>query len=343
MEAELQLQHEEPDKAQEELPVIMGSSPVNGCQPDGTSAAVEKAVGFPATLDKPSEPSGVRGRSPDLDLDDIHMMTDDSDDNDTQHNPFRRDAAITTKTMNLLAGADSQKQWPLAHTAVWPAQEQTDDDALQSDWALGDGDSGGIVFDDTAIDFTSAPGTQGGSEVQAVGQPEDSASAEAHAGQKRAREELRDKLIQVGAQSTSHSGAGKHLIRCGTFSGLAILLPPGSLQLGVMQELLEESGRSSRLEPLIAYMRDQLAAMPPDTSGLFPTSLSKLRQGCINAQVPGSEATQQRHMSALLTVVQRSNTGSSGAAILPLAGGWQLKLEPAHGSKDVRIRRVMCG
>lgn len=90
-------------------------------------------------------------------------------------------------------------------------------------------------------------------------------------------------------------------------------------------------------------MRDQLAAMPPNTSGLYLTSLLKLQQGSINGYVPGSEASQHMHMSALLPLVQRSNTGSAGAAILPIAGRWQLKLESAHGSTDVHIRRVMCG
>ena len=318
-----------------------------------SSAAAAKVVESLTTLDNPSRASAVRSWGLDNEaLEDIHMVTDGSDDDNMQHNTFRQNAATATKARNVLAVQDNQKA--PAHTAVGLGQEQTDDDALQSDWALEGDDSGGIIFDDTAVASIAAPGMQCESETWAVGHPDDSmgveqqqmpsSSARAHVRQKRAREELRDKLIQVGVPSASHSGTAKHLERrCGIFSPLNTSPDSGCPELGVMQELLEDSGRSSRLEPLIGYMRDQLAGMPPDTDGLYPTSLLKLQQGSINAHVPGSEASQHRHMFALLTLVQRSNTGSAGAAILPIAGRWQLKLESAHSSKDVHIRRVMCG
>ena len=107
-----------------------------------------------------------------------------------------------------------------------------------------------------------------------------------------------------------------------------------------MQELLEDSGRISKLEPLIAYMRDQLAEISPDMTGLYPTSLLKLRQGSISAQVPGSEASKQRHLYALLTLVQRCNMGTAGASALFMEGKWQLTLKSVHNSQDVLICRI---
>ena len=108
-----------------------------------------------------------------------------------------------------------------------------------------------------------------------------------------------------------------------------------------MQELLEDSGRSTRLEPLIAHIREQLAAMTPDANGLYSMSLQELRQGYVNAKVSGSEASLQRHMFALLTLAQRCNTGPAGACGAPMTGRWQLKLESVRGSHDVHIRRVL--
>jgi len=108
----------------------------------------------------------------------------------------------------------------------------------------------------------------------------------------------------------------------------------------LVQELLEDSGRISKLEPLIAYMRDHLAEIAPDMTGLYPTSLLKLHQGSISAQVPGSEASKQRHLYGLLTFVQRCNMGTAGANALPMEGKWQLKLESVHNSQDVLIRRI---
>ena len=94
------------------------------------------------------------------------------------------------------------------------------------------------------------------------------------------------------------------------------------------------------MEPLIAHIREHLAAMTPEARGLYPTSLQELRQGCINAKVPGSDASLQRHMFGLLTYVQRSNTGQAGAGRRHIAGRWQLKLESAHSRHDVHIHRV---
>ena len=63
--------------------------------------------------------------------------------------------------------------------------------------------------------------------------------------------------------------------------------------MGVLQELLEDSGRSSKLEPLISCMADQLSSAAPYEAGTYPITLKQLCQRCIDAEVPGSDASLQ--------------------------------------------------
>lgn len=73
-----------------------------------TSAAVEKVTEAPASVDNPSRASAVKCWGLGLELEDIHMMKDESDDCSMQHNTFGQHAATAT-------------------------EEETDDDALQSE------------------------------------------------------------------------------------------------------------------------------------------------------------------------------------------------------------------
>ena len=92
------------------------------------------------------------------------------------------------------------------HFTSESAQERADVCTPRSEWTLEDESGEAIIFDDTAVDCT-VQWMQGGSEIQAPGRAADtleleeahmpSTSAQAQARQKRAREELRDKLIQA--------------------------------------------------------------------------------------------------------------------------------------------------
>ena len=172
-------------------------------------AAAKSIIERPRTPSNPSSRSGsaVRARAPGFELEDIHMVTDGSEDEDMQQDLSRPTAATAFKARDASASADSQGLHVEAHGAAEPAQDQAHEQAFQSEWALEDEDSEGIIFDDTTVDFT-AQWMQSVIEPQAVmhadnlmtleQQPVHSSLAEAHARQKRAREELRDKLIQVG-------------------------------------------------------------------------------------------------------------------------------------------------
>ena len=320
-------------------------------------AAAKKKVELLKAVSNPSSciALAVRARVPDPELEDIRMVIDGTEEEDMQQYLSSLTAATASKARDAMAPAGRQGLHAGALAAAAPAQGQADEHVIQSEWALEAEDSEGIVFDDTAVDFT-VQWMHGDNEIQAAMHAEDlvtlgqqpvhSNAAEAHARQKRAREELRDKLIQVGVRSANcNAGASmepimheKVLRPVAAGHRTTLRWPEGVLEV---QELVEDSGRSTRLEPLIAHMREQLAAMTPDASGLYPTSLQKLRQGCVNTKVPGAEASLQRHMFALLTLVQRSNTGPAGACGAPMAGRTRLKLESVHSSHDVHIHRVL--
>ena len=173
----------------------------------GSLAAAKGDVELPRILSKSSSACAVRVQIPDSELEDIHMVVDESEAEDMQQDLSRLTAA-TASWADALTPTESQGLHVGAHATAGPAQDQADEHAVLAEWALEDEDSEGIIFDDTTVDFT-AQWMQGNIKTQATmhaddllaleqQQPVHSNAAEAHARQKRAREDLCDKLIQVG-------------------------------------------------------------------------------------------------------------------------------------------------
>ena len=211
-------------------------------------AAVQKATQLPTICDNQSRGSVVRALDPDPELEDIQMMTDGSDVEAMQQGISRQKIATASEATAAMALADSQSLPVATHDSVGHAQDQAYEQAPQPEWAQENEDSEGIIFDDTAVDFATR-WMLGDSNPQPVGhahdtmgleqQPLRTFSAEAHARQKRAREELCDKLIQVSAVSANHDSPvsislSRVVVFCRSSSGhiIALIVPEAQSTAG---------------------------------------------------------------------------------------------------------------
>jgi len=150
--------------------------------------------------------SATKARDDDYDLEDIQIDTDAPDDKSRDEEMsckvFRDVAARDCEPADAFTLTDSKTSYMPADDPLEQAEEQSDDNAVQAGWNEEEEGSEGIIFDDTAVDL-AVQWMQGDSACQLedfysdpMGQIH-SSSAAAQARQKRARENLCDKLIQV--------------------------------------------------------------------------------------------------------------------------------------------------
>ena len=153
--------------------------------------------------------SATQASDDDFDLEDIQIVADAPDDKSRDEEMscyvFRDVAARDCEPADAFTLTDSKDPVMPADGRLEQAEEQSDDNAVQAGWDKEEEGSEGVVFDDTAVDL-AAQWMQGDSACQPeefysdpMGQMH-SSSAEAQARQKRAREEICDKLIQVRMQ-----------------------------------------------------------------------------------------------------------------------------------------------
>ena len=191
------------DKAQQDIK----AQRVSAQESDASLAAQHLAKNQIALRDfRFKAASATQARGDDFDLDDIQIVTDAPDDKSRDAEMscyvFRDIAVRDCEPADAFTLTNSKDPDMPADDPLEQAAEQSDDNAVQAGWDVEEQGSEGIIFDDTAVDL-AAQWMQGDSACQ----PEDfysvpmgkmhSSSAAAQARQKRAREELCDKLIQV--------------------------------------------------------------------------------------------------------------------------------------------------